>query len=84
MCTEDLKVTAVTSQTWLRASWAEEEVEITNSKADYTFAGAGAAEQLPKLPAQPSEAQLLELLKHIQGLHEAKPSKHVQGMLCCS
>ncbi len=84
VCTENLKVIAVTSQTWLRAIWAEEELEITNSKADYIFADAGAAEKLPKLPAQPSEAQLLELLKHIKGLYEAKPSKHVQGTLCCS
>ncbi len=84
MCTENLKAIAVTSQTWLRAIWAEEQVEITNSKADYVFADASAAEQLPKLPAQPSEAQLLELLKHIKGLYEAKPSKHVQGTLCCS
>ena len=84
MCTENLKAIAVTSQTWLRAIWAEEEVEITNSKAEYIFADVSAAEKLPKLPAQPSQAQLLELLKHIKGLYEAKPSKHVQGTLCCS
>ena len=74
-----MKAIAVTSQTWLRAIWAEEEVEITNSKADYIFADASAAEKLPELPAQPSEAQLLELLTHIKGVYEAKPSKHVQG-----
>ncbi|KAA6419495.1 MAG: hypothetical protein FRX49_10593 [Trebouxia sp. A1-2] len=33
---------------------------------------------LPELPAQPSEAQLLELLKDIKGVYEAKPAKHVQ------
>ena len=84
VCTGDLKALAVTSQTWLRAIWAEEEVEITNSKADYIFADAGAAEKLPELPAQPSEAQLLELLTHIKGVYEAKPSKHVQGISCCT
>ena len=84
VCTGNLKAIAVTSQTWLRGIWAEEEVEITNSKADYIFVDAGAAEKLPELPAQPSKAQLLELLKHMKGLYEAKPSKHVQGTLCCS
>ena len=84
VCTGDLKAIAVTSQTWLRAVWAEEEIEITNSKADYIFADAGAAEKLPEPPAQPSEAQLLELLKDIKGVYEAKPSRHVQGTLCCN
>ena len=84
LCTGDLKAIAVTSQTWLRAVWAEEEVEITNSKADYIFADAGAAEKLPEPPAQPSEAQLLELLKDIKGVYEAKPSRHVQGRSCCN
>lgn len=84
VCTGNLKAIAVTSQTWLRGIWAKEEVEITNSKTDYIFVDAGAAAKLPELPAQPSEAQLLELLKHMKGLYEAKPSKHVQGILCCS
>lgn len=79
-----MKAIAVTSQTWLRAVWAEEEIEITNSKADYIFADAGAAEKLPEPPAQPSEAQLLELLKEIKGVYEAKPSRHVQGTSCCN
>lgn len=78
-----MKAIAVTSQTWLRAVWAEEEIEISNSKADYIFADAGAAEKLPEPPAQPSEAQLLELLKDIKGVYEAKPSRHVQGISCC-
>ncbi len=59
MCTENLKAIAVTSQTWLRATWAEEEVEITNSKADFVFADASAAENLPKLPAQPSRGSVV-------------------------
>ena len=84
VCTGNLKAVAVTSQTWLRAIWEEEEVEITTSKADYIFADAGAAEQLPELPVQPSEAQLLELLQHIKGFYEAKPSKHVQGTSYCN
>ena len=79
-----MKAIAVTSQTWLRGIWAEEEADITNSKADYIFVDASAAAKLPELPAQPSEAQLQELLKHMKGLYEAKPSKHVQGMSCCS
>lgn len=65
-----------------RCVWAEEEVEITNSKADYIFADVGAAEKFPELIAQPSEAQLLKLLKDIKGLYEAKRSKHVQGTSC--
>lgn len=74
-----MKAIAVTSRNWLRAVWAEEEIEITTCKADYIFADASAAEKLPKPPTQPSEAQLLELLKDIKGLYEAKPSRHVQG-----
>ena len=84
VCPENLKAIAVTSQTWLCAIWAEEEVEITNSKADYIFADASAVDKLPDLPAQPSEAQLLELLEHLKGMYEAKPSKHVQGTSCCN
>jgi len=76
-------VVAVTGQSWLRAVWAEEEVEITNSKVDFIFADARAAQRLPKPPAQPSEAQMLELLTDMQGIYEAKPSKHVQGTYCC-
>ena len=45
---------------------------------------AGAAEKLPEPPAQPSEAQLLELLKYIKGVYAAKPSRHVQGRSCCN
>lgn len=70
---------AVTGQSWLRAVWAEEEVKITNSKADYMFVDATAAQRLPKPPAQPSEAQLLELLTDMQAIYEARTSKHVQG-----
>lgn len=78
VCTEGLTVVAVTGQSWLRAVWAEEEVKITNSKADYIFVDATAAQRLPKPPAQPSEAQLLELLTDMQAIYEAKTSKHVQ------
>ena len=61
VCTGDLKAIAVTSQTWHCGIWLEEEVEITNSKTDYIFVDACAAEKLSEQPAQPSEAQLQEL-----------------------
>ena len=81
VCTEGLTMVVVIGQSWLRAVWAEEEVKITNSKADYIFVDATAAQRLLKPPTQPAEAQLLELLTDMQAIYEAKPSKHVQGIV---
>ncbi|KAK9823951.1 hypothetical protein WJX72_006620 [[Myrmecia] bisecta] len=61
------------------ADATEEAVSLKGSKTDYLFMPTNIARLLPQPPQQPSEAHLLEVLRHILAVYEAKTSKHVEA-----
>ena len=72
---------AVTNTAWLEAVWKQEAVSLQGSKTDYIFLPMDLALPLLQLPQQPSGAQMLEVLRHILAVYEAKTSKYVAGKL---